>query len=150
LSWCGTAFSITNPAYRFGFDNTSNPGGGYGIPREHIGTNFIGRFTHAETSHLMFHYPGNCSDGFKNPLRQSTKLSYSNGVATDFANGPRAGEDLLVSNVHGFDIKVWDPAALAVRSGGLCTSLRAVALRESDNYDRLRLIPERFSCGDIC
>src|SRR5258708_9575487 len=43
-----------------------------------------------------------------NPVRGETPLTFSKGVVTTFANGPRANEDLLVTNIHGFDIKVWD------------------------------------------
>src|SRR5262245_12317821 len=63
----GSMFSLTSPAWRFGFDNTSSPGNGFGIPREHVGTNFIGRFTHAETSHPNFNFPGRIGVGFPNP-----------------------------------------------------------------------------------
>jgi type II secretory pathway pseudopilin PulG len=111
LTWCNSVFSLTNPAFRFGFDSTSNPGSGFGIPREHVGKNFIGRFTHGETSHPKFNFPGRIGTGFLNPLSAATPLSVENGTVATLANGPRAGEDLLVSNVHSFDIKVWDPAA---------------------------------------
>jgi len=117
LNWCSSVFSLTNPAYRFGFDNTSGSGGGYGLPREFVGTHFIGRFTQGETSHPSFNYPGRCNSNFPNPLSASKNLSVSKGIVTDFANGPRIGEDLLVSNVHAFDIKVWDPAASAGPDG---------------------------------
>jgi hypothetical protein len=111
LTWCGSVCSLQNPAYRFGFDNTSWSGAGYGLPREYVGTNFIGRFTHGETSHPSFGFPGRCSSSCKNPQSSSTTLTCVNGVVQDFAHGAREGEDLLVSNVHSFDIKVWDPAA---------------------------------------
>jgi hypothetical protein len=39
------------------------------------------------------------------------------GVVTAFADGPRINEDLLVTNIQGFDIKVWDPAASAGPDG---------------------------------
>src|SRR5262249_46501805 len=113
LHWCATVFSLTNPAYRFGFDSTSPSGDGYGLPPEFVGTSFIGRFTHAETSHPSFNFPGRCSVFIPNPLSKAKPLNVSKGTVTQFANGPRAGEDLLVSNVHAFDIKVWDPAASA-------------------------------------
>ena len=111
LKWCASVYSLQNPAYRFGFDNTSDPGKGYGQPREFAGTAFIGRFTHGETSHPNFGYPGRCNAGCQDPNSSWTNLSCSNGIVTNFANGPREGEDLLVSNVHSFDIKMWDPAA---------------------------------------
>lgn len=116
MSWYSSAFSLTNPAYRFGFDNTSDAGKGYGIPREYVGTSFIGRFTHAETSSSSFRAPGKCKKD-NNPFALSTKLMTNDGVVTSFPAGPRLGDDLLVSNVHGFDIKVWDPAASAGADG---------------------------------
>ena len=117
LNWCNCVCSLTNPAFRFGFDNTSNPSKGFGIPREFVESNFIGRFTHGETSHPQFNYPGRVGTGFLNPLSVSTPLTFANGTVTAFAAGPREGEDLLVSNVHSFDIKVWDPAASAGPDG---------------------------------
>lgn len=117
MNWCSSVFSLTSPAYRFGFDSTSEAGDGYGLPREFVGANFIGRFTHGETSHPAFSYPGRCNTSFRNPLSKTNTLSVAKGTVTNFANGPRAGEDLLVTNVHGFDIKVWDPAAAAGPDG---------------------------------
>lgn len=111
LRWNGSAFSLADPAFRFGSDCTSNLGQGFGLPREYVNGAYIGRFTHEETSHPQFNYPGRCSGWYKNPFGQGTKLNVQNGTVTDFANGPRTGEDLLVTNVHSFDIKVWDPAA---------------------------------------
>jgi hypothetical protein len=118
LYWCSSVFSLTSPAYRFGFDNTSQSGNGYGLPREFVGTSFIGRFTHAETSNASFNFPGRCNNStFLNPISANTTLSFSKGTVTNLADGPRAGEDLLVSNVQGFDIKVWDPAGSAGPDG---------------------------------
>jgi hypothetical protein len=35
-------------------------------------------------------------------------MNSNDSVFDTFRNGPRRGEDLLLSNVHSFDIKVWD------------------------------------------
>jgi type II secretory pathway pseudopilin PulG len=103
----GSINTLLSPAFRWGFDCTSNPGAGYGLPREFAGTTFIGRFTHAETSDPTFGYPAR----MPNPMTNTFALTVSNGQVTNFPNGTRGGEDVLMSNVIAFDIKVWDPAA---------------------------------------
>ena len=69
---------------------------------------FIGRYTHEETSHPNFGYPQTDST-IGNPMT-TVKLFMNNDVVTEFTGGPRRAEDLLLSNVHAFDIKVWDAA----------------------------------------
>lgn len=119
-------FVLGNPAYRFGFDCTWNtagsgsPGASYGFPREYDSNgNFIGRFTHRETSSASFGYPG---IGTSSPMAQATTVNLdvttdpsapgsTRGQVTTYPSGPRAGEDVLMTNVHKFDIKVWDPSA---------------------------------------
>ena len=126
-------FSLSNPAYRFGFDSVhqTNPPSYYGLPREYISIGnangnssyFLGRFTQRETSDPNFGYPGSITRNAGNPTSYTTPLGYQSdstlpnyGVAlygnsgTPF-NGTRAGEDVLMTNVMKFDIKVWDPAA---------------------------------------
>ena len=119
------------PGSRFGHDHAT------GLPREYVpgpgpdglwntagdnGPFYIGRFTHEETSNFRFRYPqtssafanGNAiNDG--NPMKsagvQSTPLQIDeDGVIKQFRGGPRRSEDILMSNVHSFDIKVWDDA----------------------------------------
>src|SRR6185369_16956832 len=51
------ASTLWDPYNRWGFDNTTNwptGGAGYGLPKEFIGTNYIGRYTQEETSHPNF------------------------------------------------------------------------------------------------
>lgn len=43
-------------------------------------------------------------------LRPAINLDPVTGTITDF-QGPRAGEDVVLTNVIGFDVKVWDPNA---------------------------------------
>ncbi len=38
----------------------------------------------------------------------------STGCLTDYREGPRVGEDVILDNVIGFDIKVWDPEAVVI------------------------------------
>ncbi len=112
------AATLLSPATRWGFDSTSAVGSGFGLPREYDSSgNFFGRFTHLETSDPNFGYPALLPGGLGgNPMASSTSLTLVNGVLTSgnvatFPSGPRVGEDVLMSNVIAFDIKVWDPAA---------------------------------------
>lgn len=112
------ASTLLSPATRWGFDATSAAGSGLGRPREYDSSNnYIGRFTHRETSDANFGYPATIPGGLGgNPMAASTTLTLSNGVVTStavasFPSGSRVGEDVLMSNVIAFDIKVWDPAA---------------------------------------
>jgi type II secretory pathway pseudopilin PulG len=83
---------------------------------------YIGRFTHAETSSnntpTRFGYPGLVpQDGPANApgVVQPFLANYlagwdsnGDGIVDVFADGPRSGEDLLISNVEAFDVEVWD------------------------------------------
>lgn len=120
-----STYSIGNPAYRFGF-NVGN-----GRPREYIsnGTtlDYIGRFTHEETSFMsttgaiqFFGYPGKVgaqASAYPNPMDDSAAtgalLTYNQntGKVNEYAGGSRIGEDILMTNVMRFDIKVWDDGA---------------------------------------
>ncbi|MFO1092489.1 MAG: hypothetical protein U0992_04135 [Planctomycetaceae bacterium] len=89
---------------------------------------YIGRFTQEETSHTLFNWPGIESgppslSGLNIMLRQDLILSPISIVSVD-ANtngaydagdiqlvGPRSGEDILLTHVEAFDVKVWDPGA---------------------------------------
>lgn len=108
--------------YRFG--HNSAPGPTQGQPREFVGSGgsqFIGRYAHEETSHEDFLYPSNIGTN-PNPmtvpdlrLRSSGAVeAYDPATGTttfSYENGPRRGEDILLTNVHAFDVKVWDPTA---------------------------------------
>ena len=117
--------SLGIPKYRFGFfgDYTAaNPGG----PREFVDLPagagspwFIGRFTHEETSNFNFGYPGRVQDTTNTAFNPYTSpdlvydsargvVSDGTGGVLDFANGPRRAEDIVLANVHAFDIKVFD------------------------------------------
>lgn len=156
----GGFFPIGNPTNRFGHDpSLVSPNLGLdgafrtaddsvGNPREFVGTTFIGRFTHEETSHSNFNFPHADSrfqidplpssglySGLMNqvindgiPMRFHPRIdltnppnpiaivnpladSNNNGIVDQYEAGEtdfRRGEDLLLSNVHGFDVKVWD------------------------------------------
>lgn len=101
--------SLGIPKTRFGFDCVT------GTPREFIsdGANrhFIGRFTCQETSHVEFTYPARY-DLTKCPLSDSTVLTLSQtGAVYEYEGTDRQHEDMLLSGVDAFDIKVYDDHA---------------------------------------
>ncbi len=118
------AVSMGIPKFRFGFfGNIADPADP-GIPVEFLPNAagatpnvFIGRFTHAETSNINFSYPGRAvdtADAAFNPYTD-TIFDQARGVVTeaaaatfDLVNGPRRGEDLMLSNVHSFNVEVFD------------------------------------------
>lgn len=126
------AIALGNPRYRWGFNTDS------GRSREHthpVSPLYIGGFTHAETSSPNFNWPqgpshlqgaagttidGPFGTGNGNPFDiNGTELTIdsSNGLVEEFdadpplgggRGGVRATEDLLLANVHGFKIEIWD------------------------------------------
>lgn len=108
----GTFFALGKPNYRFGhFVGTATTGG---RSREFDSAGmFMGRYTHEETSHPNFRYPHGLSNvaGGIDPMSSGNAaitMNSNDAVIDVFRNGPRRGEDLLLSNVHSFDVKVWD------------------------------------------
>ncbi len=101
-----TNFPLGIPRWRFGHRTDLS-----GRPREFDSSNpvnYFGRFLHEETSDPNFRYPnGNSTVG--NPMTVGLALDTTTNVFPDFVGGPRRGEDLLLSNVHAFDVKIWDP-----------------------------------------
>ena len=109
---------LGRPEHRFGFRPN-------GMPFEYlpaVGTRpFIGRYTHEETSHNLFGWPGDPGWGPDStinngddtgPYTRPTGLTLSpSGRVTRYIGGPRQGEDILLTNVLAFDVKVWDPRA---------------------------------------
>lgn len=124
-----TQFPLGNPRYRFGHYLSLINNAPYldfnGCSREFDSSGrYFGRFTHEETSSEYFRYPQALADHdqnpstaainphFDNPNDPSDNLSLAaDDVFDSFRNGPRRGEDLILSNVHAFDVKVWDPYA---------------------------------------
>jgi prepilin-type N-terminal cleavage/methylation domain-containing protein len=105
-SAASTQFPLGDPRFRFGHNTTS------GRPREFDSNGvYFGRFTHEETSHFDFKYPHNYGAA-GDPHTSVLNLNTTTNVFPAFAGGLRRGEDLLLSNVHSFDVKIWDPGAL--------------------------------------
>ncbi|MFV0443127.1 MAG: type II secretion system protein J [Planctomycetaceae bacterium] len=120
----GTALGqrLSDPGNRFGFqfrpaadplryrDLTQPRSGCSPIEYVDAGNSFVGRLTHQETSSPAFSWPAFSAN---NPYLQ-TDLTLSNGVVqnpplTTPYNGPRRGEDIVLTNVDAFDIKLFDP-----------------------------------------
>lgn len=108
-------FSLGHPHLRFGHNHAN------GLPREFIdGNQYIGRFTHEETSHEDFNYPQSASTaGGSNPMNPtgSSLTLDSDSVVTQFRKGARRAEDLVLSNVVSFDIKIFDDSAFSGQGG---------------------------------
>ena len=112
--------ALAAPYNRFGFSPTSLAAGLKGRPKEFISNvatddlaNFIGRYTLQECSDSDFRYPQNTTTGGNNPMHPNVVLTLdpndkSVNSPDDFGQGTRRGEDLMLSNVHAFDVQVWD------------------------------------------
>jgi type II secretory pathway pseudopilin PulG len=125
----GAAFPLGKPNYRFGFNQAN------GLPREfttqHIdntGTTipnsprFFGRFTQAETSYFVngsspfvsFGYPARVTADSPNPYDdpgRTITFDTRTGRISEYSTGSRIAEDILMTSVQRFDIKVFDPLA---------------------------------------
>lgn len=102
----GWPVSLGIPHLRFGH----SLGRGH-VPREYIGTGasqkFIGRFLTQETASQNFRYPGRMD--VPDPHTRALTDANNDGIIDEFNDNPsRRGEHLLMTNVHEFDIKVWD------------------------------------------
>ena len=135
LNNSGTASSIAiaMPFRRFGHHHfgLGVTAGHAGRPKEfsanNVAAEFIGRFTLQECSDSDFQYPHNRTFEGRTPTDPAVVLTLDPNNKTildtgtvfpppalplpprdDFSQGPRRGEDLLLSNVHAFDILIWD------------------------------------------
>jgi hypothetical protein len=97
------------PHLRFGHNPST------GLPQD--GTSSSGnvtfrRFNLQECSHSTFAFPGYIH-GNGNPMnRTNLTYNYTTGLVDEYSSGveiSRRGEDILMSNVLSFDVKVWDP-----------------------------------------
>ncbi len=137
-NFSGTSlYPLGRPDNRFGHDQTVYgaagttvgaawpPAGpnqsGNGAPREYDSNNvFFGRYTQEETSNSNFLFPGSLSPGATNPLplgvspmsqsaTSNVTLDPTGAVILQFQGGTRRGEDILLTNVLSFDVKLLDP-----------------------------------------
>ena len=111
--------AIAYPPNRYGFSPLSVTTGP-GRAKEFISNQatddlsaFIGRFTLQECSSRQFGYPQNLTTNRNIPTDPGNTLTldpydkYVNGP-DDFGDGSRRGEDLMLANVHAFDVQIWD------------------------------------------
>ena len=78
-------------------------------------TMYAGRFTLEEQSNSIFNYPRALVSGAVTQMTPNFGDSLADAdndtVWDTYENGPRRGEDLLLPNVHSFDVKLWDENA---------------------------------------
>ena len=128
-------------------------------------TRFLGAFLSQETADLNFGYPQTtCSASSwtglttTNPMSPTTVMPVNRssdptapGLVTDLegdlTNGyARRGEDLLLSNVHAFDVQVWDDGAQAfVNIGGSIAVDYSRSRRLNANYGPIPSADESLS-----
>ncbi len=97
------------PHFRFGHHPV------VGIPREYFSTGgvdyFFARYTHEETSNANFQYPANNSGNVFTRNDFDLAFYMNTGRLDQFAGGSRRGTDILMNNVHSFDVEIWDERA---------------------------------------
>ncbi|QDT45113.1 hypothetical protein Pan241w_52310 [Gimesia alba] len=121
---------------------------------------FMGRFTQGETSHSTFNYPHDLTHssvgGGGNPMDAASGPQFyvvpddrslvafndpndrTSGVSFN-SNGPRRSEDLVLSNVISFDVKVFDDAAgIFVDIGGPAANTFSTAKNQNGNAGNLQ------------
>jgi len=132
-SYSTNTFPLGRPDSRFGHNQTNITGTslglasgwptinqtGNGAPREYDSNGiFLGRYTDEETSNSAFGFPG-FLPAAGSPMDQATNVQINTTTATSTAGsanqytgapiGTRRGEDILLTNVISFDVKIWDP-----------------------------------------
>lgn len=133
-----TSFPLGRPSFRFGFHHAD------GRPMEYYdgssGREFLGRHLHAETSHVDdgtnpdFDYP---------QVNRNRAFLTGNGMADlnsqkiipTFTNGSRPGEDILMTNVLSFDVRVWDEIAQSYVNIGYDDSTSNTHFGASQRYE---------------
>jgi prepilin-type N-terminal cleavage/methylation domain-containing protein len=134
-AYLNNTFPLGRPDNRFGHDQTNGTATqtdttttlgtaaawpvagqtGNGAPREYDSNGiFLGRYTDEETSNQAFEFPGAIPTP-GSPMAQGTiptTIDTTTGGVTQYTVTPvgtRRGEDILLTNVISFDVKIWDP-----------------------------------------
>ena len=101
--------SLGIPFLRFGHSTTT------GLPQDGSSSSASGnvtfrRFNLRECSNSAFGYPGYIPAAGNPMNRTNLNFNYSTGLVNEYSGETyRRGEDILMSNVLSFDVKVWDP-----------------------------------------
>jgi hypothetical protein len=101
--------SLGIPFLRFGHSTTT------GLPQDGSSSSASGnvtfrRFNLLECSNSEFGYPGYLPAAGNPMNRTNLNFNYSTGLVNEYSGETyRRGEDILMSNVLSFDVKVWDP-----------------------------------------
>ncbi len=101
--------SLGIPFLRFGHSTTT------GLPQDGSSSSASGnvtfrRFNQRECSNSAFGYPGYIPAAGNPMNRTNLNFNYSTGLVNEYSGETyRRGEDILMSNVLSFDVKVWDP-----------------------------------------
>ncbi len=137
---------LGNPRYRFGFFSQDDAVAALGAAADALDGQpmefatlsggeivFFGRFTHEETSHASFNFPHRptaaqfyTSAALVNG--HDTTVFLDRGVLDGFADGPRRGADILLTNVLAFDVEAWDDNAGAFVDIGRTTAATGKSL----------------------
>lgn len=108
--------AMGRPHFRFGHHHLTGRSTEFLSYAGVVGTKYVGRFTLEEQSNAGFTYPTS-SAGSMQPMNPNFGSSNSladtnnNTIWDVVENGSRRGEDLLLPNVHSFDVKLWDEGA---------------------------------------
>ena len=98
-----TGYPLGIRKFRFGHSHRT------GLAREYVtGGGFFGRYTHEETSSPAFGYPRTVTNSGRSPMDTDypTSLNAEGVVNECAAGGTRRAEDVLMTNVHSFDVKI--------------------------------------------
>lgn len=113
-----TLFECSDPTWPFPYNN--GPGG---PPSGSLfgGADLAGReyvvpdgVSNPTTGRLLLSMGSLPFDAWRNP-HPYTEVDRLTGMLSDYQNGTRIGEDVLLTDVLSFDVKVWDPGAPIVQ-----------------------------------
>ncbi|REJ72908.1 MAG: hypothetical protein DWQ34_18005 [Planctomycetota bacterium] len=99
---------IAFPVNRYGFYFRSGRPLEFALDGSGNPTAFLGRYTHEETSHANFLWPGFDAPAAQHPMQRTDLTLNVDRTVSQYAGGARAGEDILLTGAEAFNIEVWD------------------------------------------